>query len=302
MGQAERRAVGRQGDREQGRGRGLQPLVLRAVHRRVAVPEPGDQVLHLERHDDGVPSPAVPNSIWNDAWHLLVGTYDGANVRLYVDGAEVGPGTPATGNIAYGLAAHNDLLIGGFNDPACFEQTNFDGYIDDPRVYGRALTAAEIAGLADPLATSPPDVAPDVAPPPPPTPAPAPRLPSAEFAVTTPNPRAFEATTLDASGSNPGSDVVQSYNWDLTADGKTDVSCGAQTPVLTTNTLASNVRSIGLTLAGAGGTIASVSQAIAIPRIALPAPTAAAIRATGTTRASAARPSRVACARPRIRP
>ena len=58
-------------------------------------------------------SPPVPDSMWNGAWHMLAGTYDGTAVRIYLDGAEVGSGTPVTGSIGYGLARHNNLLIGG---------------------------------------------------------------------------------------------------------------------------------------------------------------------------------------------
>ena len=31
--------------------------------------------------------------VWDGGWHHVAGTYDGANVRLYVDGVEVGGGT-----------------------------------------------------------------------------------------------------------------------------------------------------------------------------------------------------------------
>jgi hypothetical protein len=95
--------------------------------------------------------------MWNDQWHMLAGTYDGATVRLYLDGTEVGS-TPAMGNIAYNLASTNDFVIGTLKDPACVEQTNFSGSIDEPRVYSRALTPAEIALLADPSAVTPPEL------------------------------------------------------------------------------------------------------------------------------------------------
>lgn len=220
-------------------------------------------------------SPRAPDSIWDGAWHMLAGTYDGSRVRLYVDGAEVGSGTPASGNIAYGLAGHNDLLIGGFSD-ICSEQTNFDGDIDEPRIYSRALTAAEIARLADPLATSPPELP---APPPPPVR----RDPIASFRPTTLVPKPFSPVTFDASASTPGDDRLIRYDWDLTGDGKTDVSCGAETPVLTSNTLSSTVRKVGLSVIGAGGARASASQPVNIPKLTLPARTSLAIRETGTT-------------------
>ena len=33
-------------------------------------------------------------------WHAVAGTFDGQTVRLYVDGTEVGHGSPAPGAIA----------------------------------------------------------------------------------------------------------------------------------------------------------------------------------------------------------
>lgn len=219
-------------------------------------------------------SPPVPDSMWNGAWHMLAGTYDGTAVRIYLDGAEVGSGTPVTGSIGYGLARHNNLLIGGFDDPACFEQTNFDGGIDEPRIYSRALNAGEIDRLADPAATSPPEL---------PEPPPARRDPIASFRPTTLVPKPFAPVTFDASASVPGDDRLIRYDWDLTGDGKTDVSCGAETPVLTTNTLSSAVRKVGLSVVGASGARSSASQPVSVPKLTLPASTALALRATGTT-------------------
>ena len=101
-------------------------------------------------------SPVASNAIWNGAWHLVAGTFDGASVRIYVDGAQVGTGTPTTGSIAYGLALDNNFIIGGGTDTACTEDTSFSGDVDEVRVYNRALTAGEIACLASGSATAPP--------------------------------------------------------------------------------------------------------------------------------------------------
>src|SRR5215470_12175855 len=51
-----------------------------------------------------VVSPALPPSrIWDGGWHHVVGSYDGQRVRLYLDGDEIGNGTPDGNPIAYGL-------------------------------------------------------------------------------------------------------------------------------------------------------------------------------------------------------
>jgi hypothetical protein len=75
---------------------------------------------------------ALPLNTWT---HLAM-TYDGSNMRLYVNGALVTT-TAATGNI---ITTANPLRIGGNNSWGEY----FAGQIDDVRVYNRALTQAEI--------------------------------------------------------------------------------------------------------------------------------------------------------------
>jgi hypothetical protein len=75
----------------------------------------------------------------DNQWHHVVGTYDGSNVRVYVDGVE---GTPFsyTSNISnadhpfeIGRGSHNDY--------------NFSGALDDVRLYNAALTYTDVLGL-----------------------------------------------------------------------------------------------------------------------------------------------------------
>ncbi|MCU0913143.1 MAG: discoidin domain-containing protein [Planctomycetes bacterium] len=72
-------------------------------------------------------------------WHHLAGVYDGAQLRLYLDGKQVAI-TAATGNI---VGYPNVLRLGingGLTEP-------MDGKMDDVRIYNRALTAEEIAAV-----------------------------------------------------------------------------------------------------------------------------------------------------------
>jgi hypothetical protein len=99
-------------------------------------------------------SPDAGQSVWNGQWHHVVGTYDGAAVRLYVDGRQVGSGTPDTAAITYGLPTSNDLEIGDY--PGC-SSLDFNGSIDEVKVFDRALGSGEIAlgyGLSRLLPTS----------------------------------------------------------------------------------------------------------------------------------------------------
>jgi hypothetical protein len=84
---------------------------------------------------------STPSGFWTAGnWYHVAGTYDGAVVRLYVNGSLVAS-APASGAIpAYG----RPLELGQFsnlNDP-------LPGTIDEVRIYNRALTQDEIVQLA----------------------------------------------------------------------------------------------------------------------------------------------------------
>lgn len=86
-------------------------------------------------------SPDAGTSLWDGQWHNVIGTFDGATARLYVDGKEVGSGTPDTSPIAYGLPTTSDLVVGNY--PSC-GGLGFNGAIDEVKVFDRALPAQEI--------------------------------------------------------------------------------------------------------------------------------------------------------------
>jgi hypothetical protein len=170
--------------------------------------------------DGSFVSPIASNTMWDGAWHMTAGTYDGTTVRFYVDGHEVGSGTPASGAMNYSLAATNDFVVGNFADPPeCLENTNFAGDIDEVRVYSRALTATEIGRLADPTATTPPAVPPDTPPPPPP---PARLAPVAAYLNKGISKQLLGAISLGADGSVPGTgaDKISNYHWAITGPDK----------------------------------------------------------------------------------
>jgi hypothetical protein len=76
-------------------------------------------------------------------WHFAVVVGNGADLRLYLDGALAGVGGMTTSD--YGSSAHGFHLGGGsLFDPL---DNNFDGLLDEVAVFDRALTAGEICGL-----------------------------------------------------------------------------------------------------------------------------------------------------------
>src|SRR6185503_10554648 len=72
-----------------------------------------------------------------NTWTHLATTYDGATLRMFVNGTQVAS-KAQTGNIGPSTGA---LRIGG---NAIFSGEYFSGRIDEVRVYSRALTAGEI--------------------------------------------------------------------------------------------------------------------------------------------------------------
>jgi hypothetical protein len=108
----------------------------------------GGAAFYISTASGYIVSPAAPPaSIWNGAWHHVLGTYDGSTVRFFVDGVEVGSGTPTGGaQIAYKLSTSNDLLIGSYDPTGC--ALAFNGNIDEVRIWKGALSPAVISTLA----------------------------------------------------------------------------------------------------------------------------------------------------------
>ena len=97
-------------------------------------------------------SPLAPN-----AWSHLALTYDGATLRLYVNGTLAGS-QAKTGGI---LTSTNQLQIGG---DSLYGQY-FNGMIDEVRIYNGPLSVAAIqADMTTPIGGSPSDTQPPTAP------------------------------------------------------------------------------------------------------------------------------------------
>jgi len=82
-------------------------------------------------------------------WYHIVGTYDGANVRVYVNGIL---GTyrqgALTGTLEDAVSGGLDqFILGGSLSLAGVLSSDFAGQIDNVSIYNRALSASEIAQL-----------------------------------------------------------------------------------------------------------------------------------------------------------
>ena len=105
----------------------------------------------------GVYAEAIgPNALTLNTWAHLAATYDGATVRLYVNGVQVAS-RAQTGAI---VTSANPLQIGG---DSIYGQY-FAGRIDEARIYNRALSVTEIQSDMNTPLIAPPDGQPPSAP------------------------------------------------------------------------------------------------------------------------------------------
>jgi hypothetical protein len=89
-------------------------------------------------------TPEAPAQIWDGRWHHVAGTFDGTVVRLFVDGRQVGNGTPTTEPINYDLPTSADMGFGAYNGSCALYLT---GDVDGVSVWDRPLPIAEIGDL-----------------------------------------------------------------------------------------------------------------------------------------------------------
>ena len=127
----------------------VRPLTTSGWRTVVLKERPGDVVyaLYSSNNDNGRPSGRArvngsnvlvngTSRLTTSVWTHLAATFDGSNLRLYVNGALVGTRS-ASGTI---LTTTNPLRIGGSSALGRW----FRGRIDEVRVYNRALSASEI--------------------------------------------------------------------------------------------------------------------------------------------------------------
>jgi len=83
-------------------------------------------------------TPKVPECVvLPGQWHHIAGVFDHYNLRLYIDGFEVSS-IECAPNRYVRLVPNNDGLLIGHN---------VDGFLDDVRIYHKALTAAEVGSI-----------------------------------------------------------------------------------------------------------------------------------------------------------
>ena len=191
----------------------------------------------------------------NGQWHHAVGTFGGGTMRLYVDGVEVGslPGVPMAGAYIGVWRVGGDNLNGWPNRPS---SDYFNGTIDEPAVYPRALTAAEIAQN---YAIGSTGTVPNQA-------------PVASFTAT---PTPLSVAVNGSASSDPDGTIV-SYAWDF---GNGNLGTGA---TATSAYAAAGTYTVRLTVTDDDGAIGTTTQQVVVPAVPVNQPPVAAFAATPT--------------------
>jgi hypothetical protein len=79
--------------------------------------------------------------IWDGKWHHVAGTFDGREVKLFVDGNLVPGGSTQTADIDYTLPTTPDATLGGYRGTC---DLLFTGDVDELHVWSQALPVDQI--------------------------------------------------------------------------------------------------------------------------------------------------------------
>lgn len=174
---------------------------------------------------------ASSGAIASDTWTHAAYTYDGIQLRLYLNGALVGS-APLSGAID----ERGALSVAIGNQPQGAGSRPFDGVIDEVHIYDRALNASELTELANPCTG----------------------IPVAAFDVQTSGILAPVTVTLDASASSDCDGSLTNYAWDF-GDGQTGQGATTNHTYTTAGTF-----TINLTVTDDSGNQASFEQAVVV--------------------------------------
>ncbi len=104
----------------------------------------GVEWMFLSQHDafDQMKHPAT---IALNTWHHVAATWDGSTKRMYVDGSALATTAMPAGPIQYD---NGRVTLGADLTSSTVQDSQFEGLLDDVRIYNRVLAATEIVQLA----------------------------------------------------------------------------------------------------------------------------------------------------------
>ncbi len=111
--------------------------------------ETTEGVMTLVTDDDATKYVTNSTSVTNDdEWHFVAGQREGTALRIYIDGQVEGTSTATVDYDLSGTSQHNAYIGAMTNHATDSLYKLYNGLIDDVRVYGEALSQAEILWLA----------------------------------------------------------------------------------------------------------------------------------------------------------
>ena len=85
-------------------------------------------------------------AVWNGEWHHVAGTFDGSNIKLYLDGVQVDGATSTIQDIYY--FGTGNLYIGAYTNSSYLA---FSGTIDEVRIWSSALADTQLGDMIPPV-------------------------------------------------------------------------------------------------------------------------------------------------------
>jgi hypothetical protein len=98
-------------------------------------------VFAIKTNTTGTVTSATSGVVLDNNWHHLVGTYDGSEVILYVDGIAVGSPSAGTSVLSYGSGT---LTIGCFSEPTSLPSYLFNGNIDEVAIFDSVIPIGDL--------------------------------------------------------------------------------------------------------------------------------------------------------------
>jgi hypothetical protein len=104
-------------------------------------------IIHILHHNSSTTTTTdTPNNINDNQWHQIVGTFDGTNNKLYLDGQLISTDTTASiSNLYY--VSDGPVVFGRDGNNPSTSTAMYQGWIDDIGIWNRALTQQEITAM-----------------------------------------------------------------------------------------------------------------------------------------------------------
>jgi hypothetical protein len=100
-------------------------------------------------------SPSAPKTMWDGNWHHVAGTFDGSKLRFYLDGVQMGAGTPVSAGtkIDYALSEQGGA-IGGYAGACTSRYLDLRGDVDGVQIWSTTIPVDSVWKLLKTLFTT----------------------------------------------------------------------------------------------------------------------------------------------------